>query len=74
MSNNFNDILSVLDTINKEVVLPVFIPSLQKNVNFKTINTGQQKSILKAAVDNRVLQFNSRKLYRDRHRTVINYY
>lgn len=56
MSNNFNDILSVLDTINKEVVLPVFIPSLQKNVNFKTINTGQQKSILKAAVDNPVFQ------------------
>jgi len=54
--NNFNDILSVLDTINKEVNVPVYIPSLARTVNFKSINTGQQKTLLKAAVDNPVFQ------------------
>jgi len=56
MSNNFNDILSVLDTINKEVTVPLYIPSLQREVKFKSISTGQQKNILKAAVDNPVFQ------------------
>jgi hypothetical protein len=55
-SNNFNDILSVLDTINKEVNVPVFVPSLNREVKFKSINTGQQKTLLKAAVDNPVFQ------------------
>jgi len=56
MSNNFNDILSVLDTINREVSVPIYIPSLKRDVKFKSISTGQQKSILKAAVDNPVFQ------------------
>jgi hypothetical protein len=56
MSSNYNDVLSVLDAINKEAMLPLYIPSLQKTVNFKNISTGQQKSILKAAVDNPVFQ------------------
>ena len=56
MSNNFNDILTVLDTINKEVTVPVYIPSLNREVKFKSISTGQQKSLLKAAVDNPVFQ------------------
>ena len=56
MSNNFNDILLVLDTINKEVTVPVYIPSLNREVKFKSISTGQQKSLLKAAVDNPVFQ------------------
>jgi len=56
MSNNYNDILSVLDTINKEVSISVYVPSLQREVKFKSISTGQQKNILKAAVDNPVFQ------------------
>jgi len=56
MSSNFNDILSVLDTINNEVTVSVYVPSLTREVKFKTINTGQQKNILKAAVDNPVFQ------------------
>jgi hypothetical protein len=56
MSSNFNDIISVLDAINKEVTIPVFVPSLNREVRFKNTNTGQQKSILKAAVDNPIFQ------------------
>jgi len=56
MSKKFNDILSVLDTINKENVVSVYVPSLEKEVNFKGITTGQQKSFLKSAVDNPVFQ------------------
>jgi hypothetical protein len=56
MSSNFNDIISVLDAINKEITVPVFVPSLNREVKFKNTNTGQQKSILKAAVDNPIFQ------------------
>lgn len=54
--SNFNDIISVLDTINKENVVSVYVPSLKKDVKFKGFTTGQQKLFLKAAVDNPVFQ------------------
>jgi len=56
MSSNFNNIISVLDTINKNATVPVYIPSLKREVKFKNLNTGQQKNLLKAAVDNPVFQ------------------
>lgn len=56
MTNNYNTILNVLDTINKEVNVSVYVPSLKREVNFKSTNTGQQKALLKAAVDNPVFQ------------------
>lgn len=54
--SNFNDIISVLDTINKENVVSVYVPSLKRDVKFKGFTTGQQKLFLKAAVDNPVFQ------------------
>ena len=54
--SNFNDIISVLDTINKENVASVYVPSLKRDVKFKGFTTGQQKLFLKAAVDNPVFQ------------------
>ena len=58
MSDNatLNNVLSVLDTINKENTFSFFVPSLQREVKFKGITTGQQKSLLKASVDNPVFQ------------------
>jgi hypothetical protein len=56
MTNNYNTILNVLDTINKEVNVSVYVPSLKREVKFKNTNTGQQKTLLKAAVDNPVFQ------------------
>lgn len=56
MTNNYNTILNVLDTINKEVNVSVYVPSLKREVKFKSTNTGQQKALLKAAVDNPVFQ------------------
>jgi hypothetical protein len=56
MTSNYNTILSVLDTINKEANVSVYVPSLKREVKFKNINTGQQKALLKAAVDNPVFQ------------------
>jgi len=56
MSSNYNNILSILDAINNESTKSVYIPSLKREVLFKSISTGQQKSILKAAVDNPVFQ------------------
>jgi hypothetical protein len=56
MTSNYNTILNVLDTINKEVNVSVYVPSLKREVKFKNTNTGQQKALLKAAVDNPVFQ------------------
>lgn len=56
MSNDFNSIISVLDAINKENTISVYVPSLKKDVNFKNITTGQQKLFLKSAIDNPVFQ------------------
>lgn len=54
--NDFNNILSVLDTISKENTLSFYVPSLKRDVLFKGITTGQQKALLKAAIDNPVFQ------------------
>ncbi len=56
MSNNFNDIISVLDAINKENTVQVYLPSFKKEVPFKSLTTGQQKLFLKSAIDNPVFQ------------------
>lgn len=56
MSNNFNDIISVLDAINKENTVQVYLPSHKKEVAFKSLTTGQQKLFLKSAIDNPVFQ------------------
>ena len=54
--SDFNNILSVLDTISKENTVSFYVPSLKREVLFKGINTGQQKALLKAAIDNPVFQ------------------
>ena len=54
--SDFNNILSVLDTISKENTLSFYVPSLKRDVLFRGITTGQQKALLKAAIDNPVFQ------------------
>ena len=54
--SDYNNILSVLDTISKDNTLAFYVPSLKRDVMFKGITTGQQKALLKAAVDNPVFQ------------------
>ena len=54
--SDYNNILSVLDTISKDNTLAFYVPSLKRDVMFKGITTGQQKALLTAAVDNPVFQ------------------
>lgn len=54
--SNFNDIVSILDSLNQESALSFYLPSLKREVKFKSISTGQQKTLLKASVDNPVFQ------------------
>jgi hypothetical protein len=54
--NDINSVFSVLDAINKENTISLYVPSLKREVKFKSITTGQQKLILKAAVDNPIFQ------------------
>ena len=55
-SKNFENTISILDSINKENTVSIYVPSLKRVVAFKGITTGQQKSLLKAAVDNPVFR------------------
>lgn len=54
--NDVNNILTILDAINKENTLSFYVPGIKRGVKFKNITTGQQKMLLKAAVDNPVFQ------------------
>ena len=47
---NVNDILKMLDTINADKAVETYVPSLKRVVKFKSINTGQQKNLIKAAM------------------------
>lgn len=51
MSNSVSNILSQLDTLNKESGINVYIPSLKKEIKFKNLNLKQQKELLKSSVD-----------------------
>ena len=48
---NMNDILSTMDHLNGKNVYPVYIPSLKRNVMFKEMTTGQEKTIVKTIID-----------------------
>ena len=50
------NIVSVLDAFESNNSLSFYIPSLKREIKFKPINTGQQKALLKAAIDNPVFQ------------------
>jgi len=54
--SDINNVLSILDAINKENTVSLYVPSLKREVKFKSISTGQQKLLLKAAVDNPIFQ------------------
>jgi hypothetical protein len=53
---NVDNIVSILDSIGQASSLSFYVPSLQKEAMFKPITTGQQKNLLKAAIDNPVFQ------------------
>ena len=53
---NVNEIISILDKINSGSLLSFYVPSLKRELKFKPINAGQQKTLLKSAIDNPVFQ------------------
>jgi len=49
---NFNDALSILDTLSKEVFLTdAWVPSLNKTIKLKELNTKQQRNIIESVFD-----------------------
>lgn len=50
-TQNFNEILKSLTDISNTFSLSVYIPSLKKNVEFKELNTKQQKDLLETVTD-----------------------
>jgi len=48
---NISDILKIVSRANESFVYEIFVPSLDRNVGFREINTSQQKRLLKAVID-----------------------
>lgn len=55
---DFNSALKALEAANQNVGIPIWIPSLERTVQFGVITTGQQKNLIRALVDNPVYQTN----------------
>lgn len=58
---NFTDALSVLDEISQNFLVDVYVPSLNKTIQFKEIDAKQQKDLLGAAMNTSIYNsiFNS---------------
>lgn len=54
--SSVKNITSILETFENENAFSFYVPSLKREVKFKTFNIGQQKKILKATIDNPVFQ------------------
>lgn len=50
-TGSINDILKIVNRANETFAYEIFIPSLNKKVMFREINTSQQKRLLKAVID-----------------------
>jgi hypothetical protein len=50
-TGTLNDIIKIINRANETFVYEIFIPSLNKNLMFREINTSQQKRLLKAIID-----------------------
>jgi hypothetical protein len=50
-TGNINDILKLMNRANEGFAYEIFIPSLERNVMFRQINTSQQKRLIKAIID-----------------------
>ena len=59
VNGSLNDVLGAIKNVQDKNVYPVFIPSLQKTVMFKEMNTGQEKMIVKTIVDSPFITVNS---------------
>jgi hypothetical protein len=55
---NVRNILDAIDAANKQVGYDIWIPSLNKNIQFSGITTGQQKQMIRALVDNPIYRTN----------------
>lgn len=54
---NFDDALALLKVASEDFYISIKIPSLKKSIQFKEINASQQKTLIKAGVDESI--FNS---------------
>jgi hypothetical protein len=54
--SSVKNITSILEAFENENALNFYVPTLKREVKFKTFNIGQQKKILKATIDNPVFQ------------------
>ena len=48
---NVNEILNLMNRVNETFAYEIWIPSLQKEVMFREINTSQQKRLIKSVID-----------------------
>ena len=48
---SINDLINIMNKANDTFAYSIFVPSLEKNVMFREINTAQQKKLVKSIVD-----------------------
>lgn len=53
-TKNMEDVLKLLDRVNETFTYGIWIPSLNKEVLFREINTSQQKRLIKSIIDSPV--------------------
>jgi thiol-disulfide isomerase/thioredoxin len=51
---NINDLIKIINKANDNFSYEIYIPSLEKNVLFREINTAQQKKLVKSIIDSPV--------------------
>ena len=49
--NQYNELIDILQEVNEKDIIPVYIPSLQRSVDFKPITVQQQKKIISTALE-----------------------
>jgi hypothetical protein len=53
-TGSMEDVLGMMDRVNEVFAYEVWVPSLNKNVMFRELNTNQQKRLIKAIIDSPV--------------------
>jgi hypothetical protein len=60
---SFNEVLNNLTKISNTFSLPVYIPSLKENIEFRELNTRQQKKLLETLTDTSIYKTQFTKIF-----------
>lgn len=62
-NNSFNEVLNSLKTLSNSFVVDITVPSIQQTVQFKELNTKQQKKLLETVADTSIYKTEFSKIF-----------